>query len=113
MTTRSSTAEYNRAKTKRWRDTNRVGARRIHIRTNLKRCYGLTLEQYDEIFARQKGMCAVCSIALTSQTDDTREFLGQPPNEVGRVDHDHHTGVVRGILCFGCNVGLSKFRRSE
>ena len=105
--------EYNRAKAKRWRDTNPVAARRLSVQTNLKRWYGLTIGQYDELFARQKGRCAICEIALISQTDETRKFLGQPPNEVGRVDHDHNTHVVRGLLCFKCNTALGKFGDAE
>jgi hypothetical protein len=36
----------------------------------------------------QGGTCAVC------------------PGEAQHVDHDHETGLVRGILCFNCNQAL-------
>ena len=62
--------------------------------------YGLTLEDYDEMFAAQNGLCAVC---------------GKPPNGNGpskdnlAVDHDHETGEVRGLVCDRCNLGLGHF----
>lgn len=56
--------------------------------------YGITSEQYDEIFINQNGVCAIC---------------GGPP--VGNrkslsVDHDHTTGKIRGLLCNKCNSAL-------
>lgn len=53
----------------------------------IKRIYGLTKEQYDEL---NTGSCPVCLRAF----DD----LVRPV-----VDHDHSTGHVRGLLCFYCN----------
>jgi len=55
----------------------------------LKRKYGLTLEEYDELLAAQGGGCAIC---------------GNP--DADNVDHDHVTGEVRGILCFNCNIAI-------
>lgn len=83
------------------------------MKANFKRFYGITPAQYNQLYEQQNGCCAICSLALIRQTDETREFLGQPANEVGRVDHDHETDKVRGLLCFGCNVGLGKFRDDE
>lgn len=51
------------------------------------RVYGITKEQYDEI---DTGSCEVC---LRPWSDTVKPC----------VDHDHHTGDVRGILCFYCN----------
>lgn len=59
---------------------------------NIKHKYGLTLEQYDSLIA--KG-CAVC---LTH-----RELC---------VDHDHETGVVRGVLCRKCNTAIGLMQDS-
>lgn len=64
---------------------------------NLKR-FGLTPEQYDEMFRAQGGLCAIC---------------GKPPSGRRRyldVDHDHKNGRVRGLLCHLCNtfIGLAK-----
>lgn len=55
--------------------------------------YGMALGDFDSMFQEQGGLCALCR---------------ERPAE--HVDHDHVTGVVRGILCFNCNGGLGQFR---
>lgn len=71
-----------------------------HRRTMLRAKYGLSMEEYAALLERQHGVCAIC---------------GQPPNEGGvlHVDHDHTTGVVRGLLCPPCNTGLGNFRDDQ
>ena len=65
-------------------------------RSHLKRKYDLTVEQYDEMLAAQRGGCAIC---------------GRPPRDdiALHVDHDHETGQVRGLVCFRCNNALGDF----
>lgn len=60
--------------------------------------YGITLEDYNKIFAEQHGCCKICNI---HQTELTRKLF---------VDHCHITGKVRGLLCFSCNTGLGMFK---
>ena len=58
--------------------------------------YGLTVEAFEQLLARQGGRCAIC------RTDTPSGAKG-----VGWcVDHDHVTGQLRGILCGSCNSGL-------
>ena len=60
--------------------------------------YGITLDEYEEMLAGQNGVCASC---------------GTPPS--GRklsVDHDHETGVIRGLLCQPCNTALGLLKES-
>lgn len=68
----------------------------------LKRYYGLTGEQYGEMLAAQKGVCAICG------KPETAMFNGVP--KVMHVDHDHATNAIRELLCGSCNgmLGLAK-----
>ena len=63
-------------------------------RTFLKRKYGITLAEYDEMLEIQSGGCAIC---------------GKTPKEEGKhlaVDHNHETGNIRGLLCEDCNRAI-------
>lgn len=51
--------------------------------------YGITEEEYLKIFNYQGGVCAICGNA--------------PKAQKLHVDHDHHTNMVRGLLCLWCN----------
>jgi len=55
----------------------------------LKLKYGMTLKDYDKMFSKQKGKCAIC----------TRESGDKPFH----IDHCHKTKKVRGLLCHQCN----------
>lgn len=59
---------------------------------HVKRKYGLTPEEYDDMLVKQNGLCAICQ-----------------KREPKYVDHCHDTGVVRGILCPGCNTAIGQF----
>lgn len=102
--------EKNRAKGKRFRDANPVGYRHGQTKSRLKRVYGISSEQYLKLMEDQNGECALCELPIISLLDNDRDFKGRPDNNIARVDHCHETGRVRGLLCFGCNVGLGKFR---
>lgn len=58
------------------------------------RKYGITLDQWNEMFDAQGRVCAICA------TDSPSSKKG------GATDHCHASGRVRGILCSHCNVML-------
>jgi hypothetical protein len=76
---------------------------------NLTRNYGITLPEYEAMLEAQGGVCYIC---------------GGAPKEGRRrlhVDHLHSKGEkqrnprekrgrVRGLLCWGCNAAIGKFR---
>lgn len=105
--------EGHREKRARFRARNPVAVREHQTRKNLKRFYGLTFEQYDALFECQHGRCAVCTLPLVRQTDRARPFTKHVVNAVGRVDHDHETNAVRGLLCGKCNTLLGNARDNE
>lgn len=109
-------------KTKAWRVANlarsREISRRCHrrravadpqrytesgLRNNLRKNFGITLDELHDMEVRQGNRCRIC---------------GSPPQDRGRfgcrlaVDHEHSTGVTRGLLCHNCNVGLGMFADS-
>lgn len=70
--------------------------RRRHL---LSSKYGLTEAAFNELVARQGGVCGIC------QRPETRKGKWGEVQPLS-VDHDHETGVVRGLLCARCNSVL-------
>jgi len=76
----------------------------IQRRHWLKKKYGITIEQFDEILKSQNGVCAICKNGndhLTKWGTKTKRMT---------VDHNHKTGKVRGLLCHKCNAALGRFK---
>lgn len=63
----------------------------------LKRLYGLTLEDFDAMLESQGGVCGCCGNEFSTQ--HKRDMM---------VDHDHGTGRFRGIVCAKCNYILGR-----
>jgi len=92
-TNKEKISEYARHK---WRtdpdhrEKHRVRTRRSQRKMVFKRVYGISLEDYDVMFERQGGACAICKRTGVTLC----------------VDHCHLTGEVRGLLCIRCNSAL-------
>ena len=69
---------------------------------NLKRCYGITLNEYNEMMEKQDGKCSICG---TDEPGGRKSGRGGGA-DVFVVDHCHDTGKVRGLLCHGCNRAM-------
>ena len=65
---------------------------------DLKKTFGISLEIYKKMFDAQGGVCAICS------RPEHHVRLGKLTQL--RVDHDHVTGKIRGLLCNSCNAAL-------
>ena len=87
---------HERHPEKTWRFSDPLKRRNAHIKYRLRKKYGLVLAEYQRLLSAQSGTCAICGDKFSPK--------------VPHVDHDHKTGLVRGILCATCNWGLGSFK---
>ena len=64
---------------------------------HLKRLYGITLDEYKQMFENQNGQCLICK--TTNPTGKNKSF---------HVDHDHESNKIRGLLCHSCNLMIGQ-----
>lgn len=94
--------EAKREKSRRYHSLNRDAERakaRKHYAKNRERIlarirekkYGISIDQVQQMFDRQGGACKACGEQMTSTL---------------ALDHNHVTGVVRGLLCRNCNLAI-------
>jgi hypothetical protein len=78
-----------------------IGKMRIYM---LKTRYGITEEDYNRIFKEQNGVCKICG-------KEPYEHAKNKMSKVLHIDHDHETGLVRGLLCSRCNGALGWYQK--
>lgn len=83
---RAKSNKHHRAHPTKTRARNRA--------TSLRRLHGITPNDYHRLGESQEWRCAICR---THQDELTKRLF---------VDHCHETGVIRGLLCNGCNAAL-------
>jgi hypothetical protein len=66
--------------------------------------FGISLQEYNEMLEAQGHCCAICGKA-----DGTDLHAGARTRQLG-VDHDHRTGMVRGLLCNDCNRAIGQLK---
>jgi len=71
--------------------------RGVNRKKRLKRNYGITEGNYQEMLKEQNNSCKICGTALEK-------------GKVLSIDHCHTTGKIRGLLCHHCNTGLGLFK---
>ena len=91
--------------TREWYANNKDRARAYHAANadrvrdlRFRREYGITLAAYNEMLAKQNGVCAIC------KDPPARQWLS--------VDHCHNTKAVRGLLCQHCNIAIGWLKHS-
>lgn len=63
----------------------------------LKHRYGITSDQKASLIEQQNKECAICCGLITFSAC---------------VDHNHTSGIVRGILCKRCNTAIALFQEN-
>lgn len=84
---------------KAWRERNPEKIKN----TNLKKTYGITLEEYNRMSVAQNHCCAICG-GKETRVDKNGAVRFMP------VDHCHKTGKIRALLCTSCNTALGGFK---
>lgn len=79
-----------------WHDHDTPGRER-----RIQSTYGLEVDEHGWMFVNQGGVCAICH---DQERSDRAHGIGLV------VDHNHETGVVRGLLCSRCNIALGLLR---
>lgn len=79
-----------------------------HKNYNLKRDYGITVEDYNSLLEDQNFSCASCGIS-TTELENNNQWKRHHKLV---VDHCHETGRIRGLLCNNCNTALGMVKES-
>jgi hypothetical protein len=66
----------------------------------IKRKYGITIKDFNEMLEKQQGKCAICP----------HKFDEKIKSQNACIDHNHETGKIRGLLCRTCNRALGLFK---
>ena len=85
--------QCNECRLKKRLTSERYNKNVVHRRWKLKKYYGITEADYEQMLSDQDGVCAICK-----QSD---------PNKALSVDHNHQTGEVRKLLCSSCNFAIA------
>ena len=87
--------EYRKLNKERLSEINKIyyqNNQRKALGWNLAK-YGLSVEKFEEMSRRQGDVCSIC-------------FKKCANKKRLSVDHNHDTGVIRGLLCNNCNRAL-------
>lgn len=92
--------QYHRDYYHKNKEKNKEKRKEYNRKADLKKSFGLTINEYDIMFEAQKGVCATCGKEETAKNQYGVVRLA--------VDHNHKTGKIRGLLCARCNrsIGL-------
>jgi hypothetical protein len=105
---RTTCKECRKIESKQWYENNKEKKRQMsyayrHIKKDqdLRKGYGISLEEFNTKLAEQDHSCKICG---THQQTLKRSLC---------VDHCHKTGTIRGLLCDLCNRSLGLLKDNK
>ena len=98
---RNKNKEYCNNYGKEYRKKNAAIIKKKKREYVLKKTYGLSLKDYDDMYKEQKGRCFICK---------------KHQNELNRllnIDHCHKTNKIRKLLCHMCNLAVGFYENYD
>ena len=92
---------------KQWRRKNPDKAKERDRKVALKRNFGITLDEYDNFLKNQNFLCILCQNPETFTYNNTETIRRLS------IDHDHRTGLIRGLLCNKCNILIGQIETNN
>lgn len=92
---REANRERHKANSKKYYEANKAKHMAYSTAYNRLKKTGVSPEAYESMLEKQQGLCAICRLTCTRAL---------------AADHNHTTGVFRGLLCNNCNRGLGHFK---
>jgi hypothetical protein len=89
--------EIRKKISEKWRANNKDKIIRQQRRSKLRRCYGMTQEEYDKLLFLQGNKCAICGKKHRDKSIKSGNL---------HIDHCHKRGIIRGLLCNHCNSAI-------
>ena len=88
-----------------WERQSRDKTYRTRRHQNLRHTLGISIDQYEALLEKGNGVCWICQLPETQKSNEKSLY----PNALS-VDHNHQTGMIRGLLCSKCNFGIGHLK---
>jgi len=92
---------------RKWRKVRESICKACHSKITAQITIARREKLFNTFYALQSGRCGICGEEMPNSF--RRGSSATTPN----IDHDHSTGLIRGMLCYRCNHLLGSARDNE